>query len=1269
MNGQQPAFIGFANFVGVYPTFLTPVFRSGDSLLIQAIENWKMKAWVPLAEIDADQMLRSEIFAETPRQGGDALFAFAFSSTDTISGTRQPLSTLLRARLERVSLSPFLLEEVASFLGDSKMETLARRKAARAIGHLNKQIEQNWNRMSPEWKGPKGPKKSRKELLTDQIAAVVGAGREAAVETVDFSDPNRPQTCLEVDFPIIPINQIAAIEGNSGKPIYQMSKWWARRRSSVFRSMLLAAAMKAPEDESKAAKAVWDVYYANHQRRGSLRHLKVAEPFMGGGTTIVEGSRLGMQMFGCDLNPVAWFVVKNEMAQVDIADVKHLLRDIEAEVKPMIMPYYACDGPGGEKGKWFRRVGTKARKKSPVQTDFIRGEQPAAPATEADWEELPASFDIFSVPWQERANYRYEGPEIIYTFWVKHGPCQRAGCGHRTPIMSSPVIAIKTLTVDAWVWECLGCKKSFDVERHAARMSPDSPLFVAPDEKPFAVMDEHGRYKCPHCGKTRTDAKALVKNDSPELGKATNKKVELTLLIHPQWLEGCPKTDDQGREYGGSATDSVEATIRWNNARAAKLRLLEVRGTLPEQVTCPETKITFYTDERGGTVPKKSTFACAADGSPNEVLAAIRATNKTGPKAAYAIQGYSPLRDKSGMPYKGRYFAAARDTQRYNHALAEWEQRKDEDLKGLWPQSEIPYGFMTHMNNGGIPNHGLTHWWKMYEPHMLLVHAQLLRSILSHGNASWQTKEFVLGCFQNYLQSLCSMASWHIKGDKLNSAFANNNFHPKNFSVGNSVFSPRGLGTWYSCVEGILEGAAWHSNPWEAVVTERMEHTVPKDVLAGAGKTVKVFPGDSVNSNAILTCNSATDLSSIADASHDIVITDPPFGGLLHYSELSNFFYVWLRLALKDKYPEQFGPEFVPTALEAVANRARHPDDADAFYQRLLTDCWREVYRILKPSGIMSFTFHHSEDEPWVGVLESLFDAGFYLEATYPIRGDETHGEGAKPGAFGSQTIEYDIIHVCRKRMAEPQPISWARLRRQITDDVRRIKNLLSQHQKEGLPAADLQVIKRGKALEYFSRHYGQVFIEKDRPFTIREALVGINNLLDDDTAATASGPEAPPPNAEPYTRQFFRIFYETTHVPRDQMQKFLRGTGIAPSDFEERGWCSEKNKAFTFTPLIELAMAWKGASRKGMARDFDQSMFLVGACVDGSGIRVEDTLNSANFAPHPATGDLVDWLCRHGGSQEIKFAAQRARTIYRDWLSKNKRKVEEQMKLFDLGG
>src|SRR3981081_374680 len=113
---------------------------------------------------------------------------------------------------------------------------------------------------------------SKKEM----VAKAVGAGKAVAMEIVDFSDPNRPKTCLEVDFPILPVNQVAAIEGNAGKPIYQMSKWWARRRSSVFRSLLLSAAMKAPDDPSEAAKAEWDVYYANHQKKHSFANLKVA---------------------------------------------------------------------------------------------------------------------------------------------------------------------------------------------------------------------------------------------------------------------------------------------------------------------------------------------------------------------------------------------------------------------------------------------------------------------------------------------------------------------------------------------------------------------------------------------------------------------------------------------------------------------------------------------------------------------------------------------------------------------------------------------------------------------------------------------------------------------------------------------------------------------------------------------------------------------------------------------------------------------------------
>ena len=178
-----------------------------------------------------------------------------------------------------------------------------------------------------------------------------------------------------------------------------------------------------------------------------------------------------------------------------------------------------------------------------------------------------------------------------------------------------------------------------------------------------------------------------------------------------------------------------------------------------------------------------------------------------------------------------------------------------------------------------------------------------------------------------------------------------------------------------------------------------------------------------------------------------------------------------------------------------------------------------------------------------MAVLESLFDAGYYLEATYPIRSDETKGEGAKPGTFGSQVIEYDIIHVCRKRTEEPTPVSWGRMRREVIADVRNLQAMLENHAKQGLPSADLQVIRRGKALEYFSRHYAKVYVDFDKTIDVREALVGINQLIDEDSSRSK---DPPPANAEPMTRQFLRIFDGTAEVARDQMQKFLKGSGIA---------------------------------------------------------------------------------------------------------------------------
>jgi putative DNA methylase len=1052
---------------------------------------------------------------------------------------------------------------------------------------------------------------SKKEQLTQAIAKVVGAGKQVSLETVDFMDPNRPKTCLEVDFPILPVNQVAVIEGNASKPIYQMSKWWARRRSSVFRSMLIAAATKAPDDKSHAAKLVWDNYYANHQKKGAFKHLKVADIFMGGGTTLVEGSRLGMQMYGNDLNPIAWFVVKQELANVDVDEVKSLLAEVEAAVKPQLMPYYYCDGPNGEKGTW---------------THLPTGR------TET------ADFDPLTLASDQRGEYLYDGPEIIYAFLSKHGPCQVMGCGHRTPIMATPVIAVKSLTVKYWEHTCTKCHSSFHVEACEARMAPQMPLFVSAGETPYSVLDPKIGAKCPECGHA----------DFLKLGRGQNKKIELSLLIHPDWLSGSSKNGSDEQPLGGAAQDDFASTTRWIEQRAESARLLEVRGKLPEEILLGNTVIRT----QNGTVAGRGTYTCAACGTKQGILESVRASGKAAPFAGYAIQGIS--RAISENAYGGRFFAPYGSAFARQEAAAteEWARRQWTDLEPYWPKSEIPVGITTTVKDV-LPNgHGFTHWWTMFSPRQRLVHATLLKAIYTLGTYSPAAREVALGAFQQYLRNQNLFCIWNTTADKLEPHFSNNNFYPKNNVVENNVFGRLGRGNWRACVEGVLEGVEWARAPWDTVSVAGLTRISPELAAQSISKGEKVFPGDPITEVTVKQASS-TSLDHLGDGTFDLVITDPPFGDNIQYAELSDFFYVWLRLGLKKTYPEIFGSELTLKSLEVVTNAAREPEDPDDFYKRLLTQCWREAHRILKPGGILAFTFHHSEDEPWVAVLESLFNAGFYLEATYPIRSDETKGDGQ----FGSQKIEYDIIHVCRKRIEEPKAVSWGRMRREVMADVRQLQGMLENHAKEGLPGADLQVIRRGKALEYFSRHYGKVFVDEDRAISVKEALVGINQLIDEDGKA---GLEPPPVNAEPLSRQFLRIFDGKVVVERDQMQKFMKGSGSAPDEFIQRGWCTEKNKVFTLVDPLKYARDWHGKHKRKLITDLDQAFVLIGACFDGSGINASDTFKNDNFKPHPALKVLLDWLSIRAPTVDIRNAASRALSIYNGWAAINQQQVQQ---------
>ena len=181
--------------------------------------------------------------------------------------------------------------------------------------------------------------------------------------TDDSSSDRRP---IEISFPIEQVNEIAERESHAKRyyrPVYTMHKWWARRLGSVFRTILLYSLADAemsvdgqrqstladngglPDIDWDTPDGLWEYYLEDVDFGGKT----ILDPFMGGGTSIVEALRMGCNAIGGELNPVAWFVVKKEVEPVDLDALDAAYEDIKASVGEEIQDYYttecpACDG-------------------------------------------------------------------------------------------------------------------------------------------------------------------------------------------------------------------------------------------------------------------------------------------------------------------------------------------------------------------------------------------------------------------------------------------------------------------------------------------------------------------------------------------------------------------------------------------------------------------------------------------------------------------------------------------------------------------------------------------------------------------------------------------------------------------------------------------------------------------------------------------------------------------------------------------------------------
>lgn len=231
-----------------------------------------------------------------------------------------------------------------------------------------------------------------------------------------------------------------------------------------------------------------------------------------------------------------------------------------------------------------------------------------------------------------------------------------------------------------------------------------------------------------------------------------------------------------------------------------------------------------------------------------------------------------------------------------------------------------------------------------------------------------------------------------------------------------------------------------------------------------------------------------------------VISTDPPYYDNIAYSDLSDFFYVWLRRTLRSIYPELLGTMMVPKTEELVANPYRHDGKAGA--KEFFEDGFRSVFAKARESASSEYpitvwyAFKQSETSAsgeastgWETLLEGMIRSGWEITSTWPNRSELSN----RMIASGTNALASSIVLSLRPR-PETSPTTDRRgfiaaLEAELPDALRRL-------QQGQIAPVDLPQAAIGPGMAVFSR-YGGVIENDGSKMTVRSALARINEILD----------------------------------------------------------------------------------------------------------------------------------------------------------------------------
>ena len=238
------------------------------------------------------------------------------------------------------------------------------------------------------------------------------------------------------------------------------------------------------------------------------------------------------------------------------------------------------------------------------------------------------------------------------------------------------------------------------------------------------------------------------------------------------------------------------------------------------------------------------------------------------------------------------------------------------------------------------------------------------------------------------------------------------------------------------------------------------------DWISNAAETVAT----SANNSGQAQIADATD-HPLPDQTAKVWFTDPPYYDAVPYSDLSDFFLVWLKRTLPEhpllRDPFDRDNSLSPKTREIVQDETKRDDGRQkdrSWFEERMAEAFAEGRRVLADDGVGSVVFAHKTTEGWEALLSGMIRSGWTITGSWPIVTEKPD----RMRAMDSAALATSVHLICRPRLDEAMVGDWADVLEELP---KRVADWMQRLQKEGVRGADLVFACVGPALEIYSRY------------------------------------------------------------------------------------------------------------------------------------------------------------------------------------------------------